>query len=233
MPTKYDIATDKWGYLISSDMNPVRWFKLLLLKQDDKSYKKEILDSVHLKHARDILAANPPITPVEVVSRYLRKLWQHTCLQIQSRVGASVFDNFPLRVAITVPAIWPPYAQQAMRDAARLAGILDERDIGATTLDLVQEPEAAGLSTLVERQQIVSLEVRALGFKPHIFGFFFLIGTERGILHCLRCWRRYRGMLSDARIPVVDPRTPDMTNSHPCPGHYQLHGYVQRAPATR
>jgi molecular chaperone DnaK (HSP70) len=95
-----------------------------------------------------------------VVGFYLRKLWEHTYLKLKTKLE---IDNLPLRVAITVPAIWPPYAQKAMREAARIAGITDKRDIGATTLDLVQEPEAAGLSILYERCDLPEIQVNTLG----------------------------------------------------------------------
>ncbi len=46
-----------------------------------------------------------------------------------------------------------------LREAARRAGILQLRDVGATTLVLVEEPEAAALATLLERNQYPEMEV--------------------------------------------------------------------------
>ncbi|KAK3358672.1 hypothetical protein B0T25DRAFT_563750 [Lasiosphaeria hispida] len=155
VPSKYDIETGKWGYEITADMDPVRWFKLLLLRSED-IHQQMIRDSVHVKHARDQLSkSNPPLTAVEVIGRYLGKLWEHSYSQVQDVLD---LDSFPLRVAITVPAIWPPYAHEAMKTAAALAGILNKRDIGSTTLDFVQEPEAAGLCTLFHQGKLQTVE---------------------------------------------------------------------------
>ena len=56
-----------------------------------------------------------------------------------------------MHIVITVPAIWKGYARQAMREAAKKAGILNLRMAGATTLTFAPEPEAAALSTLLEQ----------------------------------------------------------------------------------
>ena len=132
----------------------MKWFKLLLLKDDD-ILSDDIRNSTHLRDAKELIAKHR-VTPVKVIGSYLKKLWEHTYAQIKSRLD---IDNLPLKVAITVPAIWPPYAHKAMREAAKLAGILDDRDMGATTLDLIQEPEAAGLSTLFERGKLPEIQV--------------------------------------------------------------------------
>ncbi|KAI8299691.1 Hsp70 family chaperone [Colletotrichum sp. SAR11_240] len=68
-------------------------------------------------------------------------------------------DDMRLRVAITVPAIWPEYARSLMREAAEIAGITNERDIGETTLILVAEPEAAALATLFEHNSYLIKDV--------------------------------------------------------------------------
>ncbi|KAF5543247.1 heat shock 70 kDa 12B [Fusarium phyllophilum] len=75
-------------------------------------------------------------------------------------------DNLPLRVAITIPAIWPAYAQNPMREAAKTAGITKYRDIGETTLILVQEPEAAALASLFQRNSSPEIQVRS-HFSPN------------------------------------------------------------------
>jgi hypothetical protein len=158
VPTQFDIKSGKWGFEVTPDMDPIKWFKLLLLKESDIG-REEVRDSEPLQHAREQLRGPGAPTPTLIVGKYLGKLWQHTYSELKSRLDV---DNLPLRVAITVPAIWEPYAQNAMRDAAKIAGIFDERDIGMTTLDLIQEPEAAGLSILFERGQLPEIEVAPL-----------------------------------------------------------------------
>ncbi|TLD09571.1 hypothetical protein PspLS_11868 [Pyricularia sp. CBS 133598] len=65
--------------------------------------------------------------------------------------GQMVVDALVFRVVITVPAIWKGYARQAMHKAADQAGILKKRATGPTELVFANEPEAAAMSTLVER----------------------------------------------------------------------------------
>lgn len=150
VPTQ--LAGGKWGYEITSDMNPLKWFKLLLLNDDDLD---EYRGSKNLAEGRQALAYSG-MEPVDVVAVYLRKLWTHTYAKLKATVEV---DNLPLRVAISVPAIWPLYANQAMRQAAEKAGILDRRLIGATTLEFIHEPEAAGLSILLGRAGLPEIEV--------------------------------------------------------------------------
>lgn len=156
VPTQYDIATGAWGYEVTTEMTPMKWFKLLLLRDGD--IKPEIRDSQQLKAARALLAQSKDLTPVKLIGLYLAKLWEHVLADIKTVMD---FDALPFKVSITIPAIWPPYAHRDMRDAAKLALILKDRDIGDTTLDLVQEPEAAGLATLFhrERNQYPEIEV--------------------------------------------------------------------------
>ncbi|KAK3988226.1 hypothetical protein QBC44DRAFT_329723 [Cladorrhinum sp. PSN332] len=146
VPTLLDLASGKWGHEVTPDMKPIKWFKLLLLKDADIK-PDEIRNSSHRLDARRQIDARR-LSPVKVVSIYLEKLWGHT---VKHLAGKLDIDTVPFRVAITVPAIWPPDAVQAMREAAKLSKITEERDIGPTTLDLVQEPEAAALSIFQDR----------------------------------------------------------------------------------
>ncbi len=138
-------------------MKPMKWFKLLLLKNEDIA-KEEIRNAPQLQQARDILfSSRKRLTAVQVVGYYLKNVWDHTYAALKSMLDV---DNLPLRVAITIPAIWPAYAQSAMREAAKIAGITKYRDIGETTLILVQEPEAAALASLFQRNSSPEIQVR-------------------------------------------------------------------------
>ncbi|TDZ33867.1 hypothetical protein C8035_v009232 [Colletotrichum spinosum] len=95
------------------------------------------------------------MTPVDVVGAYLKKVWDHTYDTLGTMMD---IEDLPLRVAITIPAIWPAYAQSLMRQAARIAGITSNRDIGETTLDLVQEPEAAALASLFQHSSFPEIK---------------------------------------------------------------------------
>ncbi|RSM19380.1 hypothetical protein CDV31_001802 [Fusarium ambrosium] len=144
VPTILDPKTRSWGYQVEPYMEmPIKWLKLLLLKEDE--IQDEEIRSWRTRESRRLQEVGIPA--VSVVSIFLRKLWSHTLDQIKV---ALAIRWLPLKVAITVPAIWPHYAKRAMRQAAQMAGILDERDAGETSLTLVQEPEAAALHCLRE-----------------------------------------------------------------------------------
>ncbi|KAL8386330.1 hypothetical protein RB599_007955 [Gaeumannomyces hyphopodioides] len=136
-----------WGFEVPADADPVRWFKLLLLRPGDLT--DELLHSEILTMGRMFLAKTGK-TAVEVIADYLRLLWNHTLDTITKNLGEIVVKSMAFRVVITVPAIWKPYARQSMQEAARLAGILEERSAGLTTMSFVPEPEAAALATLTE-----------------------------------------------------------------------------------
>ena len=156
VPTLYDIDTGKWGYEITPGMVPMKWFKLLLLNNEDIK-KDEIRNSSQLQQARNLLSENSKgLTAVQIVGFYLKKVWDHAYAALNSMMD---IENLPLRVAITIPAIWPAYAQSSMREAAKLAGITKYREIGETTLILVQEPEAAALASLFQHSSFPEIQV--------------------------------------------------------------------------
>ncbi|KAK4211458.1 hypothetical protein QBC37DRAFT_446139 [Rhypophila decipiens] len=153
VPTQIHVESGKWGYQVTPDMDAIKWFKLLLLHDDDID-DDEIRNSPILQRARTQVS-QAGMTPTWVVGMFLKRLWEHTYAQLKTIVPV---DSMPLRVAITVPAIWPAHAQAAMREAAAIAGITKPRAIGKTRLDLVQEPEAAALSSLLERNDLSDMK---------------------------------------------------------------------------
>jgi hypothetical protein len=148
-PTELYYEDDQvyWGYEIPTDADPVKWFKLLLLKDEDLA--PELRTSDFLVRARKMLREEDK-SPTDFIADYLRLLWNYTLEKIESDRGSSVVDALKFHVVLTVPAIWKPYARQGMEDAARQAGILKARPAGPTTLSFAPEPEAAALSTLCE-----------------------------------------------------------------------------------
>ncbi|QPC59282.1 hypothetical protein HYE67_001513 [Fusarium culmorum] len=155
VPTLYDVKSQKWGYQITPDMNPMKWFKLLLLNKEDIT-KEAGGNSVQLRQTIEILeTSDDKITPVQAVGLYLKKVWNHTYASLGSMID---IDNLPLRVAITVPAIWPDYAKNLMKEAAKIAGITKHRAIGETTLMTVEEPEAAALASLFQRNSFLDIK---------------------------------------------------------------------------
>ncbi len=143
-----DSQRPTWGYDIQPDGDPVRWFKLLILKTEDMA--PEARDSEFLIRGRRMMKDSGK-SAIDFIADYLRALWAHILDMINKARGEAVIDAMTFHVVITVPAIWKSYARQYMEEAARKAGILDLRTAGPTKLTLAPEPEAAALSTLCEQ----------------------------------------------------------------------------------
>ncbi|KAI3549532.1 hypothetical protein CSPX01_02183 [Colletotrichum filicis] len=139
--------TMMWGYDIPDDADPIRWFKLLLLKDEDLG--PELCASEFILRGKRMLRDSGK-TAIALVADFLRALFNHTMYTITKARGKEVVDAMRLHIVITVPAIWKGYARQAMETAAEQAGILYSRAAGETKLTLAPEPEAAALSTLSE-----------------------------------------------------------------------------------
>jgi hypothetical protein len=134
-----------WGYGISSEDDPHKWFKLLL--QEDRDFQEDVRESPYIRKARNKLQQSR-MTAKQVVADYLKLLWCHILESMRRERGASVVNGLPFKVVVTVPAIWKDYAKERMEWAIKAAGILDDRLCGKTTLQLVAEPEAAALAVL-------------------------------------------------------------------------------------
>jgi hypothetical protein len=135
----------QWGFNIPPNEAPLRWFKLLLLREAD--IDPEVRDSAYMKEARDMLAKAKKSAET-VVADYIGMLWKYTLKEMATALGESALESQPLRVVITVPAIWPQYAQTRMQTAAHSAGILDQRHAGKTEFHLCPEPEAGALAVM-------------------------------------------------------------------------------------
>ncbi|KID84431.1 hsp70 family chaperone [Metarhizium guizhouense ARSEF 977] len=148
-PTELLYEHDKvlWGYEVPYNTDPIRWFKLLLLKDEDVEEALRLSD-YYLRAKKMLRELNK--APTDFIADYLRALWQHTLDTIHKSRSKSVIAALTFHVVITVPAIWKDYARASMREAAAKAGILDNRPAGPTTLSFVPEPEAAALVTLCE-----------------------------------------------------------------------------------
>ncbi|KAI0857722.1 hypothetical protein F4860DRAFT_339391 [Xylaria cubensis] len=143
----YEDETFTWGYEIPDDADPVRWFKLLLVKEEDLD--PSLRSSPYILAGRNMLAETGKAA-LDLITDYLAALWKHALQSISDTRGESIIEAIPFHVVITVPAVWKGYARQEMERAARNAGILNPRAAGETTLTFAPEPEAAALSTLCE-----------------------------------------------------------------------------------
>ncbi|RGP68404.1 hypothetical protein FSPOR_5283 [Fusarium sporotrichioides] len=135
----------KWGYGIPLDKEPLKWFKLLLL--DSADLPAEVTNSTQIQEARRLKNAAGK-EAIAIIASFLRKLWDHSVESIRRAIRADLLERSKFQVVITLPAIWPPYAQNRMKQAARQSGILDGQSAGTTMLQFISEPEAAALATI-------------------------------------------------------------------------------------
>ncbi|KAH6856361.1 hypothetical protein B0I37DRAFT_425624 [Chaetomium sp. MPI-CAGE-AT-0009] len=138
-----------WGYGIPFDSQQGKWFKLLLI--DDKDLPDDVRKSAKIKEARAYLK-NHNKTPVAVIAGFLRLLWNHCNQRVTETVSRSLVNYSKFHIVITLPAIWPDYARNRMREAAEQAGMLSARVAGETKLSFISEPEAAALATLSDME---------------------------------------------------------------------------------
>ncbi|KFA54890.1 hypothetical protein S40293_08558 [Stachybotrys chartarum IBT 40293] len=141
----YSSSPPSWGYSTPLDEDPVQWFKLLLLDEED--LQSQLRSSTQVTAMRSRLEQlNKNV--VEVIADFLKELWAHVLVNIKRTIGQEILDLSSLHVVVTLPAIWPAYAQGRMREAAAVAGILNRRPAGKTELSFISEPEAAALATM-------------------------------------------------------------------------------------
>lgn len=146
-----------WGYVAPLGSASIQWFKLCLLdKEDIPQYQRR---SEHLRATIKSLKKSDTHV-VDVISDYLRELWQYTISCIERAEGASIVDVSAFKVVVTLPAIWPAYAQFRMKEAIEKAGILNLRGVFDTELEFISEPEAAALAALQDLSDRADMVVR-------------------------------------------------------------------------
>ncbi|KAH7162943.1 hypothetical protein B0J13DRAFT_634141 [Dactylonectria estremocensis] len=135
----------EWGYAIPLQKEALKWFKLLLL--DEKDIPNDVSASSQLMVARRLrTVANKD--PIDIIGCFLGHLWNHAIDSISRSISAELLRKCRFHVVITIPAIWPHYSQQRMKQAAEPSGIVSRRPCGSTTLSFISEPEAAALATI-------------------------------------------------------------------------------------
>jgi molecular chaperone DnaK (HSP70) len=145
-----------WGFRVPAGVHVIEWFKLLLLNTEDLQNHLQI--SSHLHDAKQALS-NLDKTAVQLVSEYLKALWNQVLEQICNAKGQNIVDGVPIHLVLSVPAIWTDCARNRMREAAGLAGVFEHREAGNTTLSFISEPEAAAIATMPELEDRGDLQV--------------------------------------------------------------------------
>ncbi|KUI68585.1 hypothetical protein VM1G_04300 [Cytospora mali] len=137
----------QWGIQAKETPEALRWFKLLLVNRADLPV--DVQGSNQVKEAREKLR-DLGKTAVSLIATYLKLLWSHCLDRMKVAEGEETVVTSRFHVVITLPAIWPNYARDRMRQAVEKAGIMKPPGLGVgkTTLDFVSEPEAAALATL-------------------------------------------------------------------------------------
>ncbi|KAM7185890.1 hsp70 family chaperone [Rhypophila sp. PSN 637] len=140
-----------WGYQISDEEPRLKLFKLLLLNHEDLG--SEMQTSSFLAETQMYLD-EAGMTANDAVTGYIQLLWHHIKDVLRRDLGERLLSRLPFHIVVTVPAIWKHSARQRMEDAVRATEIMDlQPGVGSTFLELVPEPEAAALATLLGRQQ--------------------------------------------------------------------------------
>ena len=85
----YEQGQVMWGYTIPPDAEPLRWFKLLLLREEDLA--PELRQSEFILRGRKLLREHNK-SATDLAADYLRLLWKHILDTIYKARGESVVD---------------------------------------------------------------------------------------------------------------------------------------------
>ncbi|KAF7536200.1 hypothetical protein G7054_g4717 [Neopestalotiopsis clavispora] len=143
----------KWGYDVPDEAAPLQLSKLLFLRSEDLPEDVQQLNGL-LTTKRMLKQSGQ--SAVDVIADYLQALWEHIINTIRKDRGDVLADIMKRHVVLTVPVTWKSYARQAMRQAAKKAGIMDSRSSGTTTLSFAPESEAAAIATMCEHGRSLS-----------------------------------------------------------------------------
>jgi hypothetical protein len=166
VPTQLELGNDNepvtWGFGIPNETEAIKWVKLLLL--EDKDVPEHVSMSSHFRKTRASLRYHKK-DATTLVASYLENIWNHSIESIKRSIGAKQMSICKFRIVITIPAIWPPYAQQKMKNAVWMSGMMGTRPAGATTLQFISEPEAAALATIQDFSKMSTIEVNQQAIK--------------------------------------------------------------------
>jgi molecular chaperone DnaK (HSP70) len=134
---------------------------------DEEDLPEEVRGSAKVKQARAYLKKHNK-SAIEIIALFLRHLWNHATQHITETVSRNLVNFSKFHIVITLPAIWPDYARNRMKEAASIAGMLAKRSAGETELSFISEPEAAALATLAEMESRNDIKVCYLQVQTFI-----------------------------------------------------------------
>ncbi|EIE85698.1 hypothetical protein RO3G_10408 [Rhizopus delemar RA 99-880] len=125
----------QWANAARLEMQRPNSRNSVLLKQ----YKLYLDENI----AKDLPPLPNGLTIVEAISDYLRAFYDHVMIELKKGFAKN-YSQHQFRYCLTVPAMWSDKAKATMREAAIMAGLIQEDD-HRDRLMLISEPEAAAL----------------------------------------------------------------------------------------
>ncbi|THY77779.1 hypothetical protein D6C86_07246 [Aureobasidium pullulans] len=136
----------RWGFEISPQDNPLRYLKLRLDERQEypPSVSKKTIDN---------LLQQSGVTTYEAVSDYMSVVFKHAKDAMIVKYGEPMVSNTPIRIVLTVPAVWSDAAKNATLRAAEKAGM-------GTNICMISEPEAAShyaVTSINQKRKIINI----------------------------------------------------------------------------
>ncbi|KAI2469096.1 hypothetical protein F4781DRAFT_395791 [Annulohypoxylon bovei var. microspora] len=131
----------EWGFQISDDADPQDILSLFKLGLEPEKYIKQSADafgkSLHFENVD------------QMITDYLSGLFKYFTGFMERQIGQGMFQTTPVKFVLTVPAIWSEVAKQRTLDAFERVPNLPK----SYSINLLSEPEAAGIASLREIDQ--------------------------------------------------------------------------------
>ncbi|KAG9846469.1 actin-like ATPase domain-containing protein, partial [Aureobasidium melanogenum] len=148
-----DVHVVKWGFPASKDKGSIQMLKLLL---DPQQQLPPYVSRTQLEAQLKQIGRGA----VEATADFLEKLKTQALEALDKRYGKAFMANTKIDYILTVPAVWSDAAKDATLRAAEMAGLHKSRN-----LQMITEPEAAGLYALKQMEgtvDLISYEVKSL-----------------------------------------------------------------------
>jgi len=135
----------------------MKWFKILL--EPSHKYNEKVKE---VKECSNLLNQLNK-TAEEVVTDYLKILWDYTMEDIRKEVRQDNWRrDYNLKVVITVPAMWSEAAKEKTKRCAIMAGMPDN-------IVMITEPEAAALSIIRDQADEEELSVGISSMRKYCY----------------------------------------------------------------
>lgn len=141
----------KWGFDLDDESGDrFQWFKL----EQDPKYKKEELKRAYPPHTLEPKSDEEVRLVITEYLKHFRKYVEESIkdsLDLGGRGQSLLLKDIHWEYIITVPALWPESAQNITKKCAE--------DAGMTPLQIIAEPEAAGIYALDDMNLELEMKV--------------------------------------------------------------------------